>query len=220
VLAGLTRSAVRDSLEGVAAMAEDTEFTMEARASCSDGFVGEVIRVIIDPRSNTITHLVIEPKHRHERGRLVPFDLVTSMPGDDITLRCTLAEFDRLDHAEETENIPDLMNVTGMPTMGVHGMGVAADPRHHETAVQDNIPMGEAEVGHGDPVYAVDGEIGRVHGFLVSPGDHQVTHVLLEEGHLWGRKEVAIPMNAIKGFDAGIRLNITRKQVEGLPAVD
>lgn len=200
-------------------MAEDTEFTMEARASCSDGFAGELIRVIIDPASRAVTHLVIEPKHRHERGRVVPLDLVASTAGDDITLGCTLAEFDRLDHAEATEIVPELQNVTGGPSMGIRGMGVE-DPRQHRTVVQDNIPMGEAEVGHGEPVYAADGEIGRVHGFLVSPSDHEVTHVLLEEGHLWGRKEVAIPMSAIKGFDVGIRLNITRKQVEDLPAVD
>ena len=41
----------------------------------------------------------------------------------------------------------------------------------------------------GDPVHALDGEIGRVQGLLVDPDDHRVTHVLLEEGHLWGRKK-------------------------------
>jgi len=45
-----------------------------------------------------------------------------------------------------------------------------------------------------------------------------VTHVLLQEGHLWGRKEVSIPISAVTGVDAGIRLNITKKQVEDLPA--
>ena len=48
---------------------------------------------------------------------------------------------------------------------------------------------------------------------------HQVTHVLLQEGHLWGRKEVAIPISAVTGVDDGIRLNITKKQVEELPPV-
>jgi hypothetical protein len=41
--------------------------------------------------------------------------------------------------------------------------------------------------------------------------------VLLQEGHLWGRKKVAIPISAVTGVDAGIRLNLTKKQVGELP---
>ncbi len=44
-----------------------------------------------------------------------------------------------------------------------------------------------------------------------------MTHVLLREGHLWGRKEVAIPVSAVTGVQNGIRLNITKQQVEDLP---
>ena len=79
--------------------------------------------------------------------------------------------------------------------------------------------MGEIQVRPGDRVHAADGEIGQVHGFIVSPGDGRVTHVLLEEGHLWGRKEVAIPVSAVTGVDAGVRLNITTEQVANLPPV-
>jgi len=89
-----------------------------------------------------------------------------------------------------------------------------------QTAIfEDVIPGGEAEVGPGDPVHAVDGEIGRVQGFVVNSDDDRVTHVLLQEGHLWGRKEVAIPMSAVIRVDEGIRLNLTRKQVGELPPV-
>jgi len=44
--------------------------------------------------------------------------------------------------------------------------------------------------------------------------------VLLQEGHLWGRKEVSIPISAVTGVQDGIRLNITKQQVENLPPVD
>jgi len=44
--------------------------------------------------------------------------------------------------------------------------------------------------------------------------------VLLKEGHLWGRKEVAIPFDKVAGFDDVIRLNITKQQVKDLPPVD
>jgi hypothetical protein len=99
-------------------------------------------------------------------------------------------------------------------------MDIGPIPGRRRTFVEDVIPVGEDEVGPGDRVHAVDGEIGRVRGFLVNPGDHRVTHVLLKEGHLWGRKEVAIPITAVTGVDTGIRLNLTKEQVGDLPPAD
>ena len=46
-----------------------------------------------------------------------------------------------------------------------------------------------------------------------------VAHVLLREGHVLGRKEVAIPINVVTLVDDEIRLGITKQQVEELPPV-
>ena len=195
-------------------MAEGTQFTIGADAYCSDGRCGEVRRFIIDPATKTVTHLVIEPKHRGEHGRLVPLDLIDSA-ADGIRLRCTVAEFSHLEPAEETELAEGTGLETGMP--GGPPMGI---PQPTQVIFQDVVPVGEVEVAPGEPVHATDGEIGHVRGFLVDPGDHHVTHVLLREGHLWGRKDVAIPLSAVAGVEEGIRLNITKQQVEDLPPVD
>ena len=195
-------------------MAEETEFAIGAEASCVDGSCGEVSRIIVDPATDTVTHLVIEPKHRRELARLVPVDLIDAAAGD-IKLRCTLAEFDKLDAAEElapVENVLGGLGVGGMmPPMGI--------PATVTTVVYETVPVGETDVGPGERVHAIDGEIGRVLGFLVDPDDHRMTHVLLQEGHLWGRKKVAIPVSAVTGVENGIRLNLTKEQVEGLPPV-
>jgi sporulation protein YlmC with PRC-barrel domain len=75
----------------------------------------------------------------------------------------------------------------------------------------------ELRMWGGDSVYATDGEIGRVRGFLVDPGTYEVTHILLDEGHLWGKKEVAIPMSAVTALGGGIALRLTTEQVRDLP---
>lgn len=210
-------------------MAEAAEFAIGAKASCSDGFCGEVSRLIMDPVALTVTHLVIEPKHRGEPGRLVPVHLVDTTTGQ-IRLRCTTAEFGKLDLAEETDLAEGLdygggygqaeavQGYGGMGSMGGSGMGIGMGLGHSPPVVaHDVVPLGETDVQRGESVHALDGEIGKVQGFLVDPGDNHVTHVLLQEGHLWGRKEVSIPISAVIGVDAGIRLNITKKQVEDLP---
>jgi hypothetical protein len=38
----------------------------------------------------------------------------------------------------------------------------------------------------------------------------------VDVGHLWGQREVAIPLGNVAGFDDGIRLNITKQQVKDL----
>jgi hypothetical protein len=59
-----------------------------------------------------------------------------------------------------------------------------------------------------------------VQGLVIARPDHQVTHVLLQEGHLFGRKDVAIPISAVTGVEDGIQLNISKQQVKDLPGID
>jgi hypothetical protein len=213
-----------------------TEYVLGATASCMDGVCGVVSRTILDPAARAVTHLVIVPRHHHAEGRLVPVELIEATAGE-IRLRCTLAEFARLDPAEEVEVVGDdgygggygqaeaIQGYGNVGSMGVggsaSGLGIGMDLGHSTPVVVSHaVPLGETEVGRHESVHCVDGEIGRVEGFLVSPADHEVTHVLLQEGHLWGRRQVAIPVSAVASVDAGIRLNITKKQVEDLPPAD
>jgi sporulation protein YlmC with PRC-barrel domain len=217
-------------------MADTTQFTIGTEASGSDGAVGKLIRVIVDPTVEEVTHLVIEPEHRPDLGRLVPLDLVDfNDPSDGISLRCTKAEFENLDPAEDTQIIPasDFYEGYGpgqigyMPYYGlggggmaVPGLGVGPGAIAPQVVATDSVPLGEVEIRRGDCVQATDGDIGRVQGLVIDPGSRHVTHVLLQEGHLWGKKEVAIPIGAVASTRDGIQLTITKQQVQDLPPVD
>jgi len=213
-------------------MAETTLFIIGAEARCSDGVCGEVSRVVVDPVARAVTHLVVEPEHRRGLGRLVPLDLIDATAGG-IRLRCTMAEFGRLASAEETQFLPGSSGyaqygpgqVSSWPYYGLAGTGMTggmgiglADVS--PTVTYDRVPMGEVTVRRGEPVHATDGEIGRVQGLVIDPGSHDVTHVLLQEGHLWGRRQVAIPVSAVASTGNGIRLKITKQEVRDLPPVD
>jgi sporulation protein YlmC with PRC-barrel domain len=211
-------------------MANTTPFTIGADAHCTDGVCGEVIRVVVDPVARALTDLVVEPKGRQGLGRLVPLDLVEVADGQ-VRLRCTLAEFEKLAPAEETQFVPGTRGyeaygpeqVLSQPyaTLG----GGASVPGGtvggvSETVTFDTVPLGEVEVRRGEQVHATDGTIGEVEGLVIDPANRHVTHVLLKEGHLWGRKEVAIPISAVTSVEDGIRLNITKHEVQDLPPVD
>ena len=98
-------------------------------------------------------------------------------------------------------------------------MGGGRPGRLAAGGAHDRVPPGEVELRRGQRVHASDGAIGHVRGLVVDPSDHQVTHVLLDEGHLWGKKEVSIPISAVTGVDDGVRLNLTKAEVANLPPV-
>jgi hypothetical protein len=210
-------------------MSETAEFTIGAEVTCEDGVCGDLRRVVVDPIARTLTHLVVEPRHKRYAGHLVPVDLVDTT-SKDLRLRCTMAQFEALEDAEETQFLPGAPGQWGYGQnqmlsspffglgMGMGGMGMAAGP---QTVTYDKVPAGEVAVRRGQHVHAADGPIGRVQGLVVDPSDHHVTHVLLAEGHLWGEKEVAIPITAVTGVDEdGAQLNLTKDEVRDLPPVD
>jgi hypothetical protein len=86
-------------------MSETRDFTIGREVVCSDGVCGELRRVVVDPVARALTHLVVEPRHPRRAGHLVPIEFVDST-ASEIRLRCTMAEFEALEDAEETHFLP------------------------------------------------------------------------------------------------------------------
>lgn len=217
-------------------MGETAQFSIGAEVVCEDGPCGDLRRVVVDPVARAVTHLVVEPKHRRRLGHLVPIHLVDTS-GQAIRLRCTKAEFEALENAEETHFLPGAygewgygqdqmfsmpyfglgMGGMGVGGLGMGGMGMVPVP---QAVTYDKVPVGDVEVRRGERVHATDGPIGRVRGLVIDPADHHVTHVLLEEGHLWGKREVAIPISAVTTVAEGVRLKLSKDEVKDLSPVE
>jgi hypothetical protein len=214
---------------------DQAPFTIGASASCIDGSCGQLIRVIVNPVGRVLSHLVIGPRHQHGHhiDRLVPADVAVATP-QGIRLTCTKAEFDQFEVAEEKHFVAECEHpgydpgqVWSVPVYGMGDLwaeeqqrGSAGSPGpRRRTVTYDSVPLGEVQVRRGAHVHATDGLIGLVKGLAVEPDGRRVTHVLLQEGHPWGRKEVAIPIGAVTGFEAGIQVSLSKRQIEALPPV-
>jgi len=237
------------TMSGTISPSDSTPFAIGSDVTCTDGDVGVLTRVVIDPIAEAVTHLVVDPRRRLGLGRMVPVELAAvARVGGGIELACTLAEFHALDPAEETQFLPQSMGALGYSheqafswpyyglgrggySMGVgggYGMagagggmgGLGGLGNATQPVVQDRLPVGKVDIRRGDQVHATDGPIGRVQGVVIDRSDHRMTHVLLQEGHLWGKKDVAIPLTAVTGVTDGIVLNLSRDEVKDLPPVD
>ena len=219
-------------------------FRLEAEVRCADGDCGKLMTLVVNRATDAVTHLVVEPARREAPARIVPLSLVDIGGADtaqgEVRLRCTRAEFEQLDPAEETlfpgdegyEAYGDMLGTGGRVALLRHHGPPAAGSAGHPGApgtipepvtvdtVPDQLPD-EDEVFRGDHVHATDGDIGHVLGFVVEAGSGRVTSILLREGHLLGRRTVLVPRSAVAEVGAdGFRLNITREQVRHLPPAD
>jgi hypothetical protein len=200
-------------------MAGTTPLMIGADVSCTDGVCGKVSRLVIHQRARTVTHLVVSD--RQFQGRLVPLNLVdVDATTGQIRLRCTISEFEKLGHAEMTVPLHDNdadpdSSYDQVQWRSLVGRLLADPP----SVTYDTLPSGEVAMRGGEHAHATDGNTGLIQGLVIDSGSHQVTHVLLQQGHVFGRKEVAIPIGAVTGVgENGIQLNITKHQVEDLPS--
>jgi sporulation protein YlmC with PRC-barrel domain len=156
--------------------------------------------------------------------------------GSVIELSCSSEAFAALDLAEEEQFLPGAPGALGygpdetflQPYFGLGG-GIAGGypgalssaPFGPQVLTYDRVPLGEVEVRRGAHVAASDGRIGSVEGLVIDPADHRVTHVLLQKGHLWGKKDVAIPIGAVEEVsDEEVRLRLSKDEVRDLPSVE
>jgi sporulation protein YlmC with PRC-barrel domain len=225
-------------------MPETLLFRLGAHVRCTDGDGGQLRTLVINPADDRVTHLVVEPTHRHGLGKLVPFRLVDATVADpasgDVRLSCSTAEFGQLDPAEATYFFPgdedyetyrwepvvswpyfapqDAM-LGGAPGAPGGYPGEVAQVVTVDT-VSDQLP-GEDEVSRGERVHAKDGDIGRLQGIVVDLATGRVTSLLLKEGHLLNRRTVLIPRSAVAEVGAdGFHLHTTTQQVRDLPPAD
>ena len=216
-------------------MRDTLEYVIGSRVWCAGDKpgdeCGEAEYVVVDPVADRLTHLVV----RSDDGqtRLVPVHLAMPVP-DGVELNCTRARFEEFEPAEQTFFLPGAEPTGAVrgervlawpffglaPSPAVTGVAPGLETEPPITTVE-RIPVGEVSIRRGERVHAVDGEIGRVRGLVVVPPDSEVTHVLLDEGHLWGRKHVAIPIKDVTGIDdEGVAVRLSKDEIKDLPPVD
>lgn len=200
------------------------DIPLEAQVECADGPCGESGIVILNPETREVTHFVVQDRALPDREqRLVPIDQVVETSRSLIRLRCTKAELAAMDHFidthyeaihhEPTIDYPVDFTARSVPR------ATLTEPRYASETVE-HIPPGELAVRRGTKVAARDGHVGQVAELVLNPDTGHISHFVLEEGHLWGKKEVTVPVSAIDYLlEKTVYLKLNRKEVESLPTV-
>jgi len=188
---------------------------------CAGKECGHSTYLVINPVSERVTHLVVAEKAFPNIERLVPVNKILASSPNSIQLRCSQTDLSAMDAFEETDFIESGKLETSLPysvpyEVWPYAMYDAMPmPLEHE-----RIPAGEVAIRRGTPVKATDGQVGKVDEFLVDPENDVITHLILREGHLWGKKDVTIPVSEIKKIaEEAVYLKLDKKAIETLPTV-
>ena len=198
------------------------EVALDVRVECTDGHAGTSTHIIIDPTTRNITHLVVsdnEPVVDHRY--LVPIEIVAESRHDVIRLKCTQEEFAQLDQFIDVHYIENPHPESGYPADSVYLAPYVSPLDLEYIPVEvERIPLGELAVRRGATVEATDGYVGRFGEFLVDPQSGAATHLVLQEGHLWGKREIVLPFSAVdQMLESTISLKLDKASVEKLPAI-
>jgi sporulation protein YlmC with PRC-barrel domain len=196
------------------------DIPINAEVQCSDGPGGRSTYVVLNPITRRVTHVVVKEDSFPRLERLVPVDLVAETSPDQIHLTCSQQELHELEAFIETEFLP------GEFPYASYALGefrvwpyILPDdelvPTEHE-----RVPPGELAVHRGSRVRATDGDVGQVDEFLVDRETGHISHLVLREGYLWGKKDVVVPVSEIGQVDEDrVYLTLSKEEIASLPTI-
>jgi len=197
------------------------DIAINAKVECTDGTCGRSTYVILNPVNHRVTHFVVQDKHLPDNPtRLVPVDNVASATREQIKLSCTKADVAQMAPFVVSnfvrESAPGQAYASGQSYTSQY----VIDDTAYDEVRELKIPAGELALHSGMRVEATDGKLGKLDELVLDPQSGEVTNLLLREGHLWGKKEVAIPVSAIDFVDADtVYLRLDEASVKALPAL-
>ncbi len=219
-------------------MEKTSQFQKNAGVFAVDGQrLGQLERVVLDPETKLITHLVISSGGLLDgKERVVRIEWVAETTPNQITLHVEeddleeLPAFETPHYVPKSEQTPQQPSAAGLPNQsyGAPMIGAALDPIPSEpapdelvvTQVDRNIPRGTVPLKEGAKVITAEGKhAGDLERVVADPQVDQVTHLLISKGML-AKEMKLIPIQWVTLFgEEEVQLGVNESTIEGLEAV-
>jgi len=168
--------------------------------------LGAVDRVIIDPNTKEVTHLVISKGFLFTTNKIIGIDMVNPAEDDRISLLSSGDDLDKFQdftdshyvNLEQTENPTqdEIPTATWYPPTEYawwrSGPGMAYPPMPlFVRKMEQNIPEGTVALEEGAKVTSRDGKhVGNVEEVYVDKEDNRATHILVSAGTLFKEQKL------------------------------
>jgi sporulation protein YlmC with PRC-barrel domain len=206
------------------------EIPLNVDVRCSDGLCGRSTCIILNPVTEEVTHFVVKASGLLGDEYLVPIDAIFESTSDDIRLRWSRDDFAKAEPfiksvfigKDESTFLAESMSAsTFMWPYAVAG-GDPYQPSMLAALYEqvEQVPAGELAVRRGTEVEATDGRVGKVDEFLIDPLTSHITHLVLRKGHLWGERDITIPVSHIdRVAPEAVYLKLDKEAVNALHGI-
>ena len=198
------------------------DFNIGAKIQCQDGQEGKLSGVVVDPKTQQVTSLIVEKGFWLTQNRVLPISVVQKTTKDEVYLSISSGQLDlhpeyRVEEYEEPAADPETAQ-TPMPSpQGFqYGMVEPVVPMVKKT-VRKGIVPGQVVIETGIGVSTIMGEIGKVEHVIVDSESEAITHLVVRRGLIFS-EQLMVPISAIETMsEEGIFVSCTSKEVELLP---
>jgi uncharacterized protein YrrD len=215
------------------------QFKENTEVVSSDGQkVGKIDRVVFDPNSNELTHLIVQKGFLFTEDKVVPLDCVESATEERVVLKEGQLDLDDFPNFEETHYVP-VEDSTSSEKGGSGGLralawyypvpggawwrqrslanpGISKPPYVRKTEV--NIPEGTVALEEGAKVVSSEGEhVGNIERVYADEEEQRVTHLLISKGLISKSRKLIPSMWVDSVREDEVRLSIGERFVEKLP---
>lgn len=214
------------------------QFAEGARVITAEGeIVGTIDRVVLDPDTKKVTHLVVQKGFLFTQDKLVPLSLVGPATEDRVTLRLGAGDLEDLPDFEEVHYV----TVEGgrqaapgsahwarplywYPPVGPSwptGGYAASEEKQSVEKREKNIPDGTVALEEGAQVVSSDGEhVGDIERVFTDPLADRATHLLVSEG-VFLKERKLVPTGWMAHVDEDeVRLRVDADFMDSLPAYE
>lgn len=178
------------------------EFKQNAAIVAANGdAVGHLDRVVVDPETKVITHIVVQKGFLLKEDKVVPIGLIAEATADRISLREDAGDLHALQPFEEKHYVMSgdasaggAPTVVTQPLAGIPG-AVTSEPRQKFIKqVEQHIPTGTVALKEGATVVTADGKhFGHVEQVMTNAQADRATHLLVSKG-LLSKERKMIPV--------------------------
>lgn len=197
------------------------DIPIKASVTCQGEVCGKTICLIVNPCSNELTHVVVEDHEFPYQKRIVPVEMVKNSTPKSIQLSCNKQEFLQMENFIEHHYIPAEQTFGVFPVKQKIYIPYSMYSNDLADVTREHVPEGGIAFHPGTLIEATDGKVGQVDEFLVDPISEHITHLVMKEGHLWSKREIAIPASEIERVENDVvRLKISKAEIESLPSIE
>ena len=193
--------------------------------------IGTLKRIVIDPKTDQVSHLIVEKGFLFTEDKVVPIEMVNLEIGDKISLKETKQGLQELPTYEEshyvrrdqlkTDEDYDIEAAYWYPPIYAWwrtGSYFAYPVPQFVIKTEKNIPEGTVALEEGAKVISSDGDhVGDIERVITEPKDNRATHFVISEGLILKHKKL-IPTPWVKSvLEDEVHLNIKSDLFENLP---